>query len=1298
MIWLGVVIGLCVAGYLKSLSAFVVLGAIGALVAYGFRRAALATHQTMREQKRLDAEGSQRHAALRQQLLQMHERIELLERQLRAGGMAAAPDAAPTESLAAPTAIDSAATTKAATAADAADAATTTAQVARPVRPAPTPTSDALPAIPVANANQPLPSATPADQASATPADTIESNTRPPVEANATTPASAPAPAPSATTAPAMPHPATPATASTPRAARQTARPAPPPAEPSWLQIQFQRWIIGGNPLVKIGVLILFLGLAFLLRYAAEHAVLPVEYRYAGVATSGIALLLLGWRWRLRKDNYGLMLQGLGVGVLYLTTLAAMKLHPLIPPSFGFAILLAVAVFSALLAVLQNALPLAVIGTLGGFAAPVLASTGHGNHVMLFSYMTLLNLGVLGIAWFKAWRPLNLVGFSCTFALAGAWASNGYRDELFASTEPFLLLFFVVYLAITVLFARRTLADAPTPADLSYGAQIRLAAARVPYVDASLAFGVPLLTFGLQCMLVRPWQYGAAFSALGFGLTYLLLAFALLRRGGPRYLLLNETLLALGVVFASLAIPLGLEPRWTASAWALEAAGMFWIGLRQRRWHARLFALLLLGGAALYFGLDLQWDDSGRAVLDGSVPGALLLATGALAMWQLIRRAQREPDSPVSAFENAILAPLLAGGLLGAATVPFLLWPMHWATPALALLATLAIFGGQRQQVRQLSYWGWAYQAVAGALFLSTMHSGASDVALSSSWSGLLAAGLIGASMLAGVVAVVRGLAAGTAAGAAPAQVSGVASLALLAGLAFLNLAPLFVLRWEHAAMLWPVTALATLWWAVHARHRATLAFALLLQVIAGTAQLGSRVLSLFGGASPELTPFLHSGFWGPLLIALASLLGARLLQRAAPTPRDRAQDETATQPRLPATLPGAAALGWISLAWAGLWWAGAWSLELARLLDTPALTAALVGIAVVSVCAMSAAARRWHWPQLGSATLCYLPVLTLISAILLPDGGGHPMASWGALAWPLALLMHALLLRRQPAWVGTLAQQLTHIGGAWLFVLLAAAELRWRFAGLGEAGGAWPLLGWMIAPVAYLWALCSPALRRRWPLDAQPYAYRVVSALPMALYLLGWIWLSNALSSGAALPLPYFPIVNPLELAQLAAWLGIALWWHTLRNEKTYAATRPQAQLLGGLTLLAMLTGMVLRTCHHWAGVPWDMQALLASMLVQSALSLSWAAVAIGLMLAGNRRHHRGVWIAGAALVGVVVAKLFLVELAASGSLARIISFIVVGLLLLLVGYFAPLPPRRGAAAVDTPAADSTAPDSPLA
>ncbi|HEY8101154.1 MAG TPA: DUF2339 domain-containing protein [Burkholderiaceae bacterium] len=1045
------------------------------------------------------------------------------------------------------------------------------------------------------------------------------------------------------------------------------------PAEPTAFTRFVQRWVIGGNPLVKIGVLILFLGLAFLLRYVAEHSVVPIELRYAGVAATGIGLLLFGWRWRHKKDNYGVILQGAGIGVLYLTTLTGMKLHSLIPLEFGFAILFGVAIFAALLAILQDALALAIAASLGGFAAPVLASTGSAHHTAFFTYLTLINLGIVAIAWFKTWRVLNLIGFVCSFALAAAWGEKYYEPKLFSTAEPFLLLLFVLYVLITFLFARRTLTQAPEENSSGFEDHVRHAAPHVSYVDGTLVFGVPIVTFGLQYLIAKHFEYGAAFSALGFGLAYIVLAFALFRKTGGRYALLNETMIALAFIFGSLAIPLGLEQKWTSAAWAVEAAGVYWIGIRQLRVHARLFALLLLFGSAVYFALGVHIGND-EAVLDGSLLGSAMLA---LAIWCVYTLLRRAPAQQLHGFEHATRGWLIAFGALFIALMPFMLWPMNWAGTALAILGTVAVFSSQRLSERSLMYWGCAYQALAGALFMTTLRGAAGGSVLSNGWIGLLTASLIGASMLTGVWAMARHTMKNNDGKTdAPVQLSGIATLSMLAGLAFINLAPLFVLPWRLAAMVWPLTGLATLWCAVRARHTGALVFALALQVLAGVAYFGSHFGSylFYVSASPEMNaakPFMHSGFCGPLLISVAAFICAYLLQRK----QSRTIDIS---------------LGWVTLYWAVAWWAFAWTDEIRRVTPIDMTFAVLIEIAIISVWLWSVIARWRTWLQLGQATLVYVPALILLLAAESESALAHPLASWCAIAWPLALAAHILLLLRQRDWLARSVLDLAHIVGAWLFVIVAAMELRWQFAHWTSSDTAWPLLGWMIAPIVYLLGMTSTALRQRWPLRDHFHAYVVISASPMVAYLLSWVWIANIISDGTATPLPYVPLLNPLEIAQSAVLLGVTLWWWKLRQHEAFRPITTHFSALIGATALSIVTGMVMRTCHHWGGIAWQSDALLASTLVQTSLSIVWSIVAIGLMLFGNRNRKRWVWIVGATLIGVVVAKLFLVELAAKGSLARIVSFIVVGLLLLLVGYFAPLPPKRSTNESDLPSSTS--------
>jgi uncharacterized membrane protein len=416
-----------------------------------------------------------------------------------------------------------------------------------------------------------------------------------------------------------------------------------PPQEPPVVEIQpptpvtpnpIVAWFTGGNAIARIGLLILFFGLAFLLKYAADRNLFPVEARVGAVAAAGIALLVGGWRLRDRRSDYALALQGAGVGVLYLTTFGALRLYHLIPAELAFFLLVAIVVLSAFIAIAQDSPILAAFGAGGGFLAPILASTGAGSHVALFSYYLLLNLGILAIALFKAWRGLNVMGFLFTFFIGLAWGMRFYQPEFFDTTEPFLAAFFVLYVVVGILFARR---EAPR---LKH------------YVDATLVFGTPLAAFGLQAALTRGMEFGLAWSCVAASAFYLVLA-AVLRRGREGYRLLVEAYLALGVVFATLAIPLALDARWTSAAWALEGAAIVWYGIRQQRPLARAFGLLLEVGAAVAYLWALPRLYAVTPIVDAPFVGGVLLAAAAMWTSRLLAR-NRERVTTAEAQLSAI--------------------------------------------------------------------------------------------------------------------------------------------------------------------------------------------------------------------------------------------------------------------------------------------------------------------------------------------------------------------------------------------------------------------------------------------------------------------------------------------------------------------------------------------------------------------------------------------------------------------------------------------------------------------
>lgn len=1015
-----------------------------------------------------------------------------------------------------------------------------------------------------------------------------------------------------------------------------------------------RNWLFGGNTVLRVGVVLLFFGLAFLLRYATEGMVVPIEMRYAGVAAAALALLGLGWWLRLRNTNYALILQGTGIAVLYLTVFAAMRLHPLLDPSAALGLLVAVTIFSAILAITQDSLALACAAALGGFAAPILTSTGAGNHVALFSYFALLNTGILAIAWFKAWRPLNLIGFAGTFGIGFAWGLRSYAPELLWSTEPFLILFFLMFLAIGLLFARRKLLEmTDAPEDDSREALLRWSARKGDYVDGTMLFGPPLVGFGMQFALIHHFEFAAAFSSLALGVIYMGLARFL---SGGRALLLAETCLALGVIFASLAIPLGLDARWTAAAWAVEGAGIFWLGLRQHRPLARAFALLLQLGSALAFLSKLSQGDS--SLLAGSPLGALMLGVALLFSFYHLRNASPEQTA---AWERKGLPVLACVGL----TFLYLLAPLFFFTHGTAISWALAglvtLFVGLRLQSRTFLFTAFAVQLLGGVLFLLRLQgaSGEATAVFSAGWSGLLTASLIGLALIGGMLFAARDDMVRS-----DARLLRGLSVVLLAGLVLINLAVLFVLPWQTASAVWAASGLLIIWLSLYLQQRVSFVFGLLLQVIGGAAFLIAGPELLGPLASEGLRPLGHSGFWTPMVLGLAAIVGAWRLQLGN---HASAFDALSLQ-----------RLSELLLVWGAAWWALALISEVLRFAPLNLQATLLLGLAALSVAVWTLLSRRLQWPALGVLCTLLIPAAALV-LVAAWHSRYHPAANFGWLAWAMVFGMHFISLRHLAPMLPARVSSAAHVLGCWLLIGVLALELRYGLLVLSEQYNAWRWLGWAILPSLYLVLMAAP---RAWPWPVSAYAreYRVYAALPLALLMLGWFWLANIASDGTAEPLPYLPLLNPLEIGLLFALFGVYVWSRSAVSSLAIRVDYAEhaTQVVAGVSLFAFFTALVMRSAHHWGGVPYELDALLESMLVQAGLSIVWTLIALSLMIGGHLRHRREVWLVGAALIALVVAKLVFVELSNRGGLARIVSFIGVGVLLLVVGYFAPLPPKR--------------------
>ena len=398
-----------------------------------------------------------------------------------------------------------------------------------------------------------------------------------------------------------------------------------------------KKWITTGNAPVKVGVLVSLIGVGLLLREASRRGVITftIEMRLIAVTLFGLALLALGWRLRRKNPIYGLSLQGGGVAVLYLTTYTSFAVFDVLPAAPAAVAVLAVTVGAGFLSVAQDSPPLAVLGIIGGFLAPVLTYTSPEDHVTVFGFYAVLSAAIVAVAWYKTWPQLNLLGLGFTFGIAAFWLWRRFDEDQWADVQPLIAVLILLYLAIPVLFAIREAPDLRRPS------------------TAPLVFGTPFLGFGLQYLAVGHTDHGMAVSAAALVLVHGALA-VVAHRLGRECRPLAEANIGLGIAFAVIAVPLAFDAHLTAVVWAAQGGLLVWIGCRRTRLLAVAAGgfLQVIAGAAFLGHLlqSLPYPQDALPVANEFFLGAVVLAATGLMTGRMVHnlRGRVNVDAAVS--------------------------------------------------------------------------------------------------------------------------------------------------------------------------------------------------------------------------------------------------------------------------------------------------------------------------------------------------------------------------------------------------------------------------------------------------------------------------------------------------------------------------------------------------------------------------------------------------------------------------------------------------------------------------
>jgi uncharacterized membrane protein len=356
--------------------------------------------------------------------------------------------------------------------------------------------------------------------------------------------------------------------------------------------------------LIRLGVLILVIGIGFFLKYSIAKGFIGPVSRVLLTTTTGGALIAGGLR--LFKGRYALLGQGLagaGFATLYFSFFTAHQPdYAIIGTIPAFALMILVTAVAGVVAVRFNSLLVAILGLLGGYGTPLMIPTGNASVVVLFSYVLLLGLGMFFIASRKNWRLLHYLSFLATSLLVLMATEKGFQPDRFWEFMPFILAFFALFSSVTFVYQlvhRRT----ATLLELIF-----------LFLNAAVLVG-----FAVRYIEARFDREAIAVLTLGLAAFYIVHVVVFLKRGiRDRGLLLS--FMGLAAFFVAITLPLVLSKGWITVSWALQAFVMLWIASKMRseflRQLAYLLYLVVLGRLAL-FDFHGQFEDLAPDLMSG---------------------------------------------------------------------------------------------------------------------------------------------------------------------------------------------------------------------------------------------------------------------------------------------------------------------------------------------------------------------------------------------------------------------------------------------------------------------------------------------------------------------------------------------------------------------------------------------------------------------------------------------------------------------------------------------------------
>ncbi|WHP05187.1 DUF2339 domain-containing protein [Acinetobacter corruptisaponis] len=476
--------------------------------------------------------------------------------------------------------------------------------------------------------------------------------------------------------------------------------------EQAWWQPAFD-WMIHGNPILRVAVAVLMVGVVLLLRFASEHWQLSLGVKLGFIASAGVITTIAGYLLQKKNLLFAVALQGVGLAVVFLTLIFSHHfsvIANLTTASILFVILLLMTVY---LSLKQQALYLAMLALSMAYLAPLLIPQNHPDVIFLFAYYLLINLAVAAVNFIQPWKILHQIAFFATMFIGGAVIGIYAKTQQFATLDWILWLHIALFIWLSVRYSQLMLRAQNQDLNLNQDTG-RKTQRLQPILDVGLIFSVPVLGFSLHAYLMHNSTQALTWGAVALAIVYISLNLWI-KRQHPQLSILAKSFFILAVVFVALIFPLAKGAHWTSTGWVIQGAALIVWGVTERYRLSRYVgvALVLLSSVALIFQV---WSNDHFPILSTVIYALAQF----ISAFYLLHYQEVEKYFSARMLSGIFLAlGLYAGAVAG---VELMQWQQYGLSPYLAIATVLMAGFSLAVHLKSQLQWGNVQLILLGGL------------------------------------------------------------------------------------------------------------------------------------------------------------------------------------------------------------------------------------------------------------------------------------------------------------------------------------------------------------------------------------------------------------------------------------------------------------------------------------------------------------------------------------------------------------------------------------------------------